>query len=87
MKNKYINLNRIEFLVTNKCSSKCIHCSVKNNTSENNVIDLDNAKDILDLVTKEYEPLAKNAKDIAATAVMFCIILHICIWVLVLIWA
>jgi len=27
--NKYINVNRIEFVVTNKCSGKCKHCSAK----------------------------------------------------------
>jgi hypothetical protein len=31
--NKYINLNRLEFIVTHKCSSKCKHCS---NVSDDN---------------------------------------------------
>lgn len=28
MINKYININRIEFVITNSCTSKCRHCSV-----------------------------------------------------------
>lgn len=48
-------LNRIEFLITNQCSSNCIHCSVKNHRSVNNVINLQTAKDILDSVIKEYK--------------------------------
>jgi diacylglycerol kinase (ATP) len=39
----------------------------------------------VDLVTKQIHPLAKNAKDIGATAVMFSIILHISCWVLILV--
>ncbi len=42
-------------------------------------------ENVVDLVTKEYQPLAKHAKDIAATAVMFSIVLHISVWILVLI--
>lgn len=44
-------------------------------------------ENVVDLVTKEHAPLAKAAKDIAATAVMFSICLHVCCWGLVLIWA
>ena len=43
-------------------------------------------ENVVDLVTKEKHPLAKNAKDIAATAVMFSISLHIIIWIIVLLW-
>lgn len=39
----------------------------------------------VDLVTKEIHPLAKNAKDIGATAVMFSIVLHVACWILVLV--
>jgi len=39
----------------------------------------------VDLVTKDIHPLAKTAKDIGSTAVMFSIILHILCWVLILI--
>lgn len=42
-------------------------------------------ENVVDLVTLEHQPLAKNAKDIAATAVMFSIILHVICWVVVLI--
>ena len=41
-------------------------------------------ENVVDLVTQEHQPLAKNAKDIAATAVMFSIILHVVCWALVL---
>ncbi len=39
----------------------------------------------VDLITKEIHPLAKSAKDIGATAVMFSIILHILCWFVFLI--
>lgn len=38
----------------------------------------------VDLITKNIHPLAKNAKDIGATAVMFCISLHILCWIVIL---
>lgn len=41
-------------------------------------------ENVVDLVTKEIHPLAKNAKDIGATAVMFSIILHLLCWVIIL---
>jgi diacylglycerol kinase (ATP) len=41
-------------------------------------------ENVVDLVTKDIHPLAKSAKDIGATAVMFSIILHISCWVIVL---
>lgn len=43
-------------------------------------------ENVVDLVTKEIHPLAKSAKDIGATAVMFSIILHIVCWVVILVW-
>ena len=42
-------------------------------------------ENIVDLVTKEIHPLAKSAKDIGATAVMFSIILHATCWIVVLV--
>lgn len=42
-------------------------------------------ENVVDLVTKEFEPLAKVAKDIGSTAVMFSIILHIVCWIIVLV--
>ncbi len=44
-------------------------------------------ENVVDLVTKEHVPLAKAAKDIGSTAVMFAIGLHIISWIVVLIWA
>ncbi len=41
-------------------------------------------ENVVDLVTKEFEPLAKAAKDIGSAAVMFTIILHIICWILIL---
>lgn len=41
-------------------------------------------ENVVDLVTKEKHPLAKNAKDIGSTAVMFSIGLHVICWILVL---
>ena len=38
----------------------------------------------VDLVTKEIHPLAKSAKDIGATAVMFSIVLHLLCWIIIL---
>ena len=42
-------------------------------------------ENVVDLCTKEIHPLAKNAKDIGSTAVMFTISLHIVCWCLILI--
>lgn len=38
----------------------------------------------VDLITQDIHPLAKSAKDIGATAVMFAIILHIICWIIIL---
>ena len=38
----------------------------------------------VDLITKEIHPLAKSAKDIGATAVMFSIILHLVCWLIII---
>ena len=50
------------------------------------IIELVNSaiENTVDLVTKEHHPLAKNAKDIGSTAVMFSIILHSVCWVVIL---
>ncbi|OCL87898.1 Diacylglycerol kinase [Aliarcobacter thereius] len=42
-------------------------------------------ENVVDLCTKEINPLAKNAKDIGSTAVMFTIGLHVVCWVLIII--
>ncbi len=41
-------------------------------------------ENVVDLVTKDIHPLAKNAKDIGATAVMFSIVLHVICWIVIL---
>ncbi len=40
-------------------------------------------ENVVDLVTKDIHPLAKSAKDIGATAVLFAVILHILCWLLI----
>jgi len=40
-------------------------------------------ENVVDLVTKEIHPLAKAAKDIGATAVLFSVVLHILCWLLI----
>ncbi len=41
---------------------------------------------VVDLVTKEIHPLAKSAKDMGATAVLFALILHVVCWIFILIY-
>jgi len=41
-------------------------------------------ENVVDLVTQDIHPLAKSAKDIGATAVLFTLILHGIVWVMVL---
>ena len=41
-------------------------------------------ENVVDLITQEFHPLAKNAKDIGATAVLFSVILHIICWIVIL---
>ena len=41
-------------------------------------------ENVVDLVTKDIHPLAKSAKDIGATAVMFSVVLHLACWALFL---
>jgi diacylglycerol kinase (ATP) len=43
-------------------------------------------ENVVDLVTKDIHPLAKTAKDIGATAVMFSIVLHLLCWAIILFW-
>lgn len=40
-------------------------------------------ENVVDLVTKEKRPLAKSAKDIGATAVLFSVILHLLCWIII----
>ena len=41
-------------------------------------------ENMVDLATKEIKPLAKSAKDIGATAVLFSLLLHIFCWIIIL---
>jgi diacylglycerol kinase (ATP) len=41
-------------------------------------------ENVVDLVTKDIHPLAKSAKDIGATAVLFSVLLHLACWVVIL---
>jgi len=41
-------------------------------------------ENVVDLVTSRFHPLAKSAKDIGATAVLFSVILHILCWIMIL---
>ncbi|NOZ90893.1 MAG: diacylglycerol kinase [Epsilonproteobacteria bacterium] len=40
-------------------------------------------ENVVDLVTQERHPLAKSAKDIAATAVFFTVLLHLLCWIVI----
>jgi len=40
-------------------------------------------ENVVDLVTLEKHPLAKTAKDIGATAVLFSVLLHLLCWVII----
>ncbi|NEW61610.1 diacylglycerol kinase [Sulfurovum sp. bin170] len=40
-------------------------------------------ENVVDLVTKQKHPLAKAAKDIGATAVLFSVLLHLLCWVII----
>jgi len=40
-------------------------------------------ENVVDLVTTDIHPLAKSAKDIGATAVLFAVILHIVCWLVI----
>jgi diacylglycerol kinase (ATP) len=42
-------------------------------------------ENVVDMVTKEFHPLAKAAKDIGATAVLFTLLLHLGCWIAVLV--
>jgi len=41
-------------------------------------------ENVVDLVTKEIHPLAKSAKDIGATAVLFSVLLHLGCWIIII---
>ncbi len=41
-------------------------------------------ENLVDLVTQEIHPLAKNAKDMGAAAVLFAVLLHLGCWIAIL---
>jgi len=53
--NKYMNLTRLEYLVTYKCSSKCKHCFNANIKEYDNHIEKDMALHVLDRIGREYK--------------------------------
>ncbi len=53
--NRYINLNRLEFLVTYRCSSNCRHCAVGNQSGSPGRIDADIAVSVLREVSLKYD--------------------------------
>lgn len=54
--NKYMNLNRIEFLVTLECSGKCKHCSIagKLHTAAQKHIDAEKAVEVIAKLSKLF---------------------------------
>jgi len=54
--NNYMNINRIEFSVTNACTSRCKHCSVGNVLNERKInIDKNAAVSVVEELSKKYE--------------------------------
>lgn len=76
-----IGISFIDTSLTNKLILLCTGVLVL-------IIELVNSavENVVDLVTTEIHPLAKSAKDIGATAVMFSIILHVICWGFVILW-
>lgn len=55
MLNKYMNIERIEFVITNACTSRCRHCSVGNKLNINkSSIDKEKAISIVTELSKHY---------------------------------
>ena len=70
----YINLELVYKLILIATAFLVLIVELLNSAVEN----------VVDLVTKEIHPLAKSAKDIGATAVMFSIILHLICWLIII---
>ena len=51
--NKYINVNRIEFVITNNCSGKCRHCSAVL-SSKNEALNAEIAKNVIIDLCRNY---------------------------------
>ena len=52
--NPYINLNRIEFGITNACSGKCKHCSI-GESSGNDSVDAEAAVNVVKQLAGRYK--------------------------------
>jgi len=54
----YLNVHRIEFVVTNRCNSHCLHCHVEEEQRRASpaAIDRDLAAEIVRRVTRAYNP-------------------------------
>ena len=53
--NKYIDLNRIEFIITKACSGKCKHCSWGELPDKSESIDTDTAVSAIKQLTSRYK--------------------------------
>lgn len=51
----YIDLNRIEFIITNACSGKCKHCSAGEHTSSGGGVDADAAVNAIKLLAGRFK--------------------------------
>lgn len=56
--NKFINVDRIEFIVTYRCNSHCKHCAIGQDKRETSPLAIETgvATRIIDRVTQEYSP-------------------------------
>ncbi len=50
----YLNINRVEFVVTNLCTGQCKHCSVGHKIKETGHIQYERMKHILDKLCKRF---------------------------------
>ena len=53
--NKYINLERIEFVVTDSCSGKCKHCSNGERLDKSGSVNADSAVHAIEQLTKRFK--------------------------------
>ena len=53
--NRYINLERIEFVITDNCSGKCKHCSNGERLDKSGNINADSAVHAVEQLTKRFE--------------------------------
>jgi len=70
----YINFEFVEKLILFATLVMVMVVELLNSAVEN----------VVDLVTTNHHPLAKSAKDIGATAVLFALVLHISLWILII---